>query len=92
MKRRRPNGKPGGEDGKHDSAGVSDDPAQSRSTSDLISSQYHFPVLWPELESEFRANCVRNRFGMVAHEGFGLGFDHNASESLGSAVTDDDAA
>ncbi len=29
---------------------------------------------------------------MVAHEGFGFGFDHDAGEGFGAGVADDDAA
>jgi hypothetical protein len=49
-------------------------------------------VPYPNLKPQFGSYGVGDGVGVVAHEWFGLGLDHDAGEGFGSAVADDDAA
>jgi hypothetical protein len=52
----------------------------------------HRQIYYIASDAEFRADGVGDGVGVVAHERFGLGFDHDAGESFCAAVADDDAA
>lgn len=43
------------------------------------------------LATEFGANGVGYGISVVAHQGLGLGFDHDAGEGLCAGVTNDNA-
>ena len=54
------------------------------------------PILWDTgltaLYAEFGADGGGDGLGVVAHERLGFGLDHDAGESFGAGVADDDAA
>jgi hypothetical protein len=52
----------------------------------------HRQIQYIALNAEFGADGVGDGVGVVAHEGFGFSFDHDAGEGLGAAVANDDAA
>ncbi len=52
----------------------------------------HRQIQYIASDAQFSTDSVGDSVGVVSHEGFGLGFDHDAGEGFGTAVADDDSA